>query len=384
MHPLWPPQPEDSDRKDAPLHASGGSHQPPWHWHLFCQVIDNWGDIGVSWRLARDLAGHGHTVTLWLDDASALAWMAPQETLGIQVAPWPMGPSFSPPPSQWPDRPSVVIEMFGCHLSEGVQRYMGRRHDNQETKPEPLVWINLEYLSAEPHVHDLHRLPSPVMSGPAAGMTKWFFYPGFSAHTGGLIHPGTASEAPPADQTAYSTTCSLFCYPSPALRDWVRAWVNAGFKVATWPGIGANAVDALGLDHVIRWKAVTQPEFDDRLSQCVFNVVRGEDSLSRALWTGKPFLWHIYPQSDGAHLDKLSAFLDWSEAPEPVRQAHRIWNGIEAPPNALGSNWVPTPLSADWTQWLRWADSVQAKAQQIPNLSRSLLNFVHDLTRDRA
>ncbi|MEO7887531.1 MAG: elongation factor P maturation arginine rhamnosyltransferase EarP, partial [Polaromonas sp.] len=42
-------------------------------WDIFCKVIDNFGDIGVCWRLAADLASRGHKVRLWVDDASALA-----------------------------------------------------------------------------------------------------------------------------------------------------------------------------------------------------------------------------------------------------------------------------------------------------------------------
>ncbi|WP_157072023.1 elongation factor P maturation arginine rhamnosyltransferase EarP, partial [Cupriavidus sp. HPC(L)] len=38
-------------------------------WDIFCTVIDNFGDIGVCWRLARQLAQeHGHAVRLWVDD----------------------------------------------------------------------------------------------------------------------------------------------------------------------------------------------------------------------------------------------------------------------------------------------------------------------------
>jgi hypothetical protein len=49
----------------------------PLQWDVFCRVIDNFGDIGVCWRLATQLAGQGQRVRLWVDDASALAWMAP-------------------------------------------------------------------------------------------------------------------------------------------------------------------------------------------------------------------------------------------------------------------------------------------------------------------
>ncbi len=58
------------------------------HWDLFCRVIDNFGDIGVCWRLAADLGARGESVRLWVDDASALAWMAPQGSAGVEVLRW--------------------------------------------------------------------------------------------------------------------------------------------------------------------------------------------------------------------------------------------------------------------------------------------------------
>ena len=70
-----------------------------------------------------------------------------------------------------------------------------------------------------------------------------------------------------------------------------------------------------------------QEGFDEMLQACDLNFVRGEDSLVRALWAGQPFIWHIYPQEDGAHHAKLEAFLDWLQAPDSLRRFHLIWNG---------------------------------------------------------
>jgi uncharacterized repeat protein (TIGR03837 family) len=74
------------------------------------------------------------------------------------------------------------------------------------------------------------------------------------------------------------------------------------------------------------------------------NFVRGEDSLVRALWAGQAFIWHIYPQDDNAHHDKLEAFLEWMQAPESLRKAHRIWNGVQA------NDWpaLDTTALGDW------------------------------------
>jgi uncharacterized repeat protein (TIGR03837 family) len=79
------------------------------------------------------------------------------------------------------------------------------------------------------------------------------------------------------------------------------------------------------------WRALPytdQDGFDEMLWACDLNFVRGEDSLVRALWAGRPFIWHIYPQDDHAHRAKLEAFLDWLQAPESLRRAHRVWNGL--------------------------------------------------------
>ena len=78
---------------------------------------------------------------------------------------------------------------------------------------------------------------------------------------------------------------------------------------------------------------LTQAEFDELLRSCDVNLVRGEDSLVRALWAGKPFLWHIYPQDDGAHRDKLNAFPRLPASPR--RLTHALCR-LEWPPLAKG------------------------------------------------
>ena len=110
-------------------------------WDLFCRVIDNHGDAGVCWRLAADLASRGEAVRLWIDDARALAWMAPQGVPGVAVHPWPVAQHDFATTSPG----EVVIEAFGCELPAGFVAAMARQ-------PRPPVWINLEYLSAEPYV----------------------------------------------------------------------------------------------------------------------------------------------------------------------------------------------------------------------------------------
>jgi uncharacterized repeat protein (TIGR03837 family) len=353
-------------------------------WDIFCTVIDNHGDLGVCWRLSAELARRGEQVRLWVDDGSALAWMAPQGHDGVTVWPWhtPLPPSSlaSLAPAD------VLVEAFGCEIDAGLLA----RHRAQRPE-QPPVWINLEYLSAEAWVERCHALPSPVMSGPAAGWTKWFFYPGFTPATGGLMRePGVADEPTPEwrlDQRqrlgAQAQHClvSLFCYEPPALPALLARWQTEGqagqpVHLLVMPGRPAAAVRAVqaeppafaeGTDWLrLAWpEAVPQAEFDRTLRACDLNFVRGEDSVVRALWAGRALVWHIYPQDDEAHRDKLGAFLDWLDAPPSLRQFHEVWNGLSAAP-------LP-PI--DLPEWQACVQAARAKLLAQSDLVTQLLRF---------
>jgi uncharacterized repeat protein (TIGR03837 family) len=340
---------------------------------VFCQVIDNYGDVGVSWRLCRALAAHGHALRLWISDARALQWMAPDGEPGVSVQPW-----DAPLP---PDGPGeLVIETFGCQVPE---RFVQAMH-----RPCPPVWINLEYLSAEPYAERSHGLPSPQASGPAAGLTKWYFYPGFTPSTGGLLRelelPARQSAFEPrAWLAARSLPCgeqarvSLFCYEPAALRQAIEASGRAGpWAWLVTAGRAADAVaaqQARGMNpeaatlHAV--PRLTQHDYDHLLWSCDLNFVRGEDSLVRALWAGQAFVWHIYPQHDNAHHAKLEAFLDWLKAPASLRDFHRMWNGISAPALA----WPDRDELARWSLCVR-AARAQLLAQ--PDLVSQLIGWI--------
>ncbi|RYF37359.1 MAG: elongation factor P maturation arginine rhamnosyltransferase EarP, partial [Comamonadaceae bacterium] len=318
-------------------------------WDIFCKVIDNHGDIGVCWRLAAQLVRRGEQVRLWVDDARALAWMAPQGQAGVSVQPWLAGGVTA-------DAGDVVVEAFGCALDEGFEASIARRARDQGRQP---AWINLEYLSAEPFAERCHGLPSPVMHGPALGLVKHFFYPGFSDGTGGLLREAEL----PAHQAGFDRAAwlaqrgiayqgerlvSLFCYEPPALPALLaqlaagpqatRLLVTAGRALAAVQAAmqSQNGLlcppDGHRVLSISYLPLLTQADFDHLLLACDFNFVRGEDSLVRALWAGKPFAWQIYPQHDGAHHAKLQAFLDWLEAPPALRALHAVWNGAAADP----------------------------------------------------
>ena len=317
---------------------------PPLLWDIFCQVIDNHGDIGVCWRLAAQLAQRGQQVRLWVDQPAALAWMAPGGAPGVQVLPW-SGDS----PSGVTEPGDVVIEAFGCQLPD---RFITRMAAMQP----PPRWINLEYLSAEAYVERCHGLSSPQFSGPGAGLVKTFVYPGFTLRTGGLLHGDVPGEADgPAiqrwlgdcgwatrpEERPQELSLLVFCYDNPALPDLLRHWASlAGQPVLLRlaPGPMQTRLAAADWPASVRCVSLTpvsQPRFDQLLAASDINLVRGEDSFVRAqLASDAPFLWQIYPQHDQAHVAKLAAFLDlYLHGADPalagaVRQAFLAVNGL--------------------------------------------------------
>jgi uncharacterized repeat protein (TIGR03837 family) len=336
------------------------------HWDLFCRVIDNYGDIGVCWRLAANLGACGQTVRLWVDDPSALAWIAPDGAPGVELQPW-----SDDTPAAEPGE--VVVEAFGCDPPPGFVERMARR-------AKPPLWINLEYLSAEAYVRRNHGLRSPQRNG----LLKWFFYPGFEAGTGGLIRePGLMAERKRFDGPAWlhshgielrpgERIVSLFCYPGAPVDALLQTLAEAPTLLLATPGAAVQAVQAA--PQALRCIALpwlSQPDYDRLLWACDLNFVRGEDSFVRAQWAGAPFVWQIYPQHDAAHAAKLEAFLALmlqgadAELNAAVRRLWRVWNGLQPRPLAL-------PDAGPWqAQAMRWHDRLLAQA----DLGTQLLEF---------
>lgn len=338
-------------------------------WDIFCRVIDNHGDAGVCWRVAAELGARGHAVRLWMDDASMLAWMAPEGAPAVEVRPW-----RDPPPGEEPG--DVVVEAFGCDPPPAFVARMAAR-------PQAPVWLNLEYLSAEPYVERSHGLPSPVTQGPGAGLTKTFFYPGFTPRTGGLARErDLAARRNAFDRAAWlrrwgitdpqAQVASLFCYEPPALAELLaqlaaqerttHLLVTAGRAAAHARALGAADRGSLRVHFL---PLLSQRAYDELLWSCDFNFVRGEDSVVRGLLAGAPLAWQIYPQDDLAHHAKLEAFLDWLRPPADQRDFFLAWNGVR-----------PQPLPRlDFAGWRAAAQAARGRAEGLPELVGELERF---------
>ncbi|NOT18912.1 MAG: elongation factor P maturation arginine rhamnosyltransferase EarP [Sideroxydans sp.] len=365
---------------------------------IFCTVVDNYGDIGVCWRLARQLANeHGLLVRLWVDDLRSFGKLCPeldvaieeQSCRGIEVTHWSDAAFANPLPAFRPPSPAggrgaggegvadLVIEAFACKLPQSYIEAMAAR----ETKP---VWINLEYLSAEDWVETHHGLPSPHSTLP---LTKYFFFPGFTEKTGGLLlECGLLDRRDAFQSNATAKTSltpalspgerefwrslgvpqrvggelrvSLFGYENEAMEALLSAWEQGSQLVtcllpegralpqvlAYFNDVGRVEARQVGLKPGLQVYArgnlrvfvlpfVEQEQYDLLLWACDINFVRGEDSCVRAQWAAKPFIWQIYPQHDGVHLEKLEALrrLYTAGLPDEVAQIVQkmwlSWNG---------------------------------------------------------
>lgn len=362
-------------------------------WDLFCNVIDNYGDAGVCWRLARGLAMAGERVRLWTDAPDVLKWMAPQGCDGVEAIDWSDPVAVGAAAADAP--PDVLIEAFGCDPAPAL---VARFAAHARAHARAAAWINLEYLSAEAYVERLHTLPSPVFKGPGEGLTKHFFYPGFTPGTGGLLREPDFPEHHAAfDRRSWlaahgidwkgERVVSLFCYEPRELPALLMQWAadTEPTRLLVTSGRAAQAVrDALqdmegssqtgvGMLSITFLPLLTQTAFDELLWASDFNFVRGEDSLVRAIWAGKPFAWQIYPQDDDAHHVKLDALLDAVAAPQTLRDFHAAWNATTDAPIV----WPDETACSAWTDALA---SSRERLSAQDDLVTQLLRFVAVVT----
>jgi uncharacterized repeat protein (TIGR03837 family) len=297
------------------------------------------------------------------------------------------------------------------------------------------VWINLEYLSAEAYVERSHGLASPQFGGPGRGLTKWFWFPGFTPRTGGLLRePGLLDRRRGFDrqtaraewlrrfdpsESAADTAARLallFCYDNPALPAWLNAMSRADrpWCVLVTPGLAMRAVERwwrarsaqpsqssqtsggavakamrLGSLSLLPLAHVDQQRFDELLWASDLNFVRGEDSFVRAHWAGQPFIWQAYVQDDGAQHAKVVAWLQACAGAAPgqvgkvLAAAHLAWNN--APGATAGESdavlrdlFGPSDGGGDelWSSWCSWAEDRSAELAGQGDLVTQLLGFV--------
>lgn len=283
----------------------------PTFW-LFCTVIDNFGDIGVSWRLANALSQHFHAqVHLWLDDFRTLNTIAPNwKKSDITLHAWQEGQNID---FSHQETPQLIIETFACTLPENVVQLIAKKR---------ILWLNWEYLSAEDWAEHTHAMRSLQSNG----AEKYFWQMGFSPKTGGLLREKSNPFPQNIHKPCAPRQLFLFGYESEIWAKWFRLWQEtqqpffiqlADTKIANSlihhdflpkNAFENNAIYVSGSLKIEQLPFAPQHQFDEWIQAADMVLIRGEDSFVRAQYTGKPFLWHIYPQENGAHRDKLNAF----------------------------------------------------------------------------
>ena len=365
---------------------------------LFCSVVDNYGDIGIASRLARQLRDeHGLQVRLWVDDlqtfnqlhTAILIELETQDWAGVEVRRWAASlPDVIPH--------DLVIEAFACELPESFLRAMAAR----PLKP---VWVNLEYLSAESWVENCHGLPSPH---PRLPLIKYFFFPGYTQATGGLLREKGLIETMrdfQNDSGALSkfwqklaipmplkgeTRVSLFAYENPSLPSLLECFARNDNPVTCLLPMGKALRPALDFIGVASASAgdrfqhgnltlqvlpfLPQSYYDHLLWACDINIVRGEDSFVRAQFAGRPVLWQAYVQEGDTHEKKVEAWLDLyltgadPAITERVQSLFLAWNkGGAVPSDSLKI------MANCSTRAHSWANHLA----NLPSLSEALVKF---------
>lgn len=318
---------------------------------ILCKVVDNYGDIGVVYRLAKALSDldPGLRLRLVVDDLAAFRSLAPEidSAKDVQVfRGWTVVRWGHPWEGFKSEPPRLVLECFAC----------GRPDFFEACLFDPGLGftahiVNVEHLTAEAWADELHLMPSLTRS---ARVKKTIFMPGFTEKTGGLIldrrfkeaaarwHGARASEDTYAslrrgladaaglgleagaerrywlsvfsyerDYGPIVADIAAFCRERPVLALLASGKSQACFLRA-WEGAGRPFL-------VIRLPFLPQEYWDELLLACDFNIVRGEETLARAALSGRPFIWQAYLQTEAHHLLKVKAFLErlepWLEAP---------------------------------------------------------------------
>lgn len=378
--------------------------QDPQYWDIFCKIIDNYGDIGVCWRLCQQLVNdHKIQVRLFIDDFTTAKKIIPQLDTNraqqriedVMICTW---PTVETMPAK------VVIETFSCTIPDIYLSQMAQQQS---------IWINLEYLSAETWVSDFHAKPSPH---PTLKITRHFFFPGFKNDTGGLLREKNLITE--RDEFLNSTITqsnfwqtlgiqnddrsikiSLFCYPQANIKQLLLAlYENNRSSTILFPFSGTikslshifTDFKQLDANTLVKQNVtvrlvpfLSQYNYDRLLWACDLNFVRGEDSWIRAIWASKPFIWQPYIQTEETHIKKMRAFLAAysHNAPKEIQSlllnTHLTWSAAKEDKGDFKELMLALPKLNSYAKQQTHLQSIQA------DLATNLLSFSEKLAKNK-
>lgn len=284
---------------------------------VLCKVVDNFGDIGVVWRLCCQLSNQikkenlTSKINLIVDDLTSFnkicnsvdANKSFQIVDDINIFNWNdeklCYDEFSKNDGE---NLSVILEVFQCGRPSWMEKILFEEKLNRTVQI-----IMIDYLTAEKYAEDFHCLQSLTRS---SKVQKVNFMPGFTNKTGGLIIDSEWEQL-----CDYKNNKTLLCFTYD--RNWdalANACKKSNYieKVLIAPGKGFDSLKKSFYSNlkIEELSFMNQNEWDKMLKNCGVLFIRGEESMSRACLSGIPFVWHAYPQSDEYQLIKVRALLE--------------------------------------------------------------------------
>lgn len=290
---------------------------------VLCKVVDNFGDIGVVWRLCCQLSNQikkenlTSKINLIVDDLASFNKICNsvdsnksfQIVENINIFNWNdeklCYDEFSKNDGE---NLSVILEVFQCGRPSWMEKILFEEKLNRTVQI-----IMIDYLTAEKYAEDFHCLQSLTRS---SKVQKVNFMPGFTNKTGGLIIDSEWEQL-----CDYKNNKTLLCFTYD--RNWdalANACKKSNYieKVLIAPGKGYDSLKKSFYSNFIKdsnlkieeLSFMNQNEWDKMLKNCGVLFIRGEESMSRACLSGIPFVWHAYPQSDEYQLIKVRALLE--------------------------------------------------------------------------
>lgn len=300
---------------------------------ILCKVVDNFGDIGVVYRLARaieDVKSKFNDITdlkirIVVDNLKSFSMLVPQIKPeldyqmynGWEIFQWENNQLCFDEFSKNP--PQIILECFQCGRPQWLDELLFVKK-----VPNVVNIIMIDYLTGEDYAEDFHCLQSLTRS---ARVKKVNFMPGFTKKTGGLILDKAFVDSLEKAQKIKSNEENnkflelvFFSYQKdlvPVIKAFeeyekksekkvnVRLAKGAGFEsfIDSWEKSDKNI-------HIEELDFIPQEEWDFLLCKTPLLFIRGEDSLARACLSGNPFVWHAYPQSEDYHLVKVQGLLN--------------------------------------------------------------------------
>lgn len=292
---------------------------------VLCKVVDNFGDIGVCWRLARKLKriAPSNEINLIVDDLDSFSKICGTVNPAVSLQVIDDIKIYGSKSDEFcykefsgekNVRLQVILECFQCGRPDWLEKIL---FDDELNHTVQIIMI--DYLSAEDYAESFHKLQSLTRRGK---VKKVNFMPGFTSKTGGLTIDENWNSLLPRNS---SGPVLFFSYG----RNWqpVIKGIERGMKavcgsnkimvaqgigkasfIKSWKKTDCHTMELTELDYL------NQNDWDEMMKNCSFLFIRGEESLSRACLSGIPFVWHAYPQSDEYQLVKVNALLGRMES----------------------------------------------------------------------